>query len=99
MRISLEKLTAEAEATGFRPDVLEKVAHLIGLLDAIRSHPFLKGKLVLKGGTALNLDLLMDEGVVDSSILTDDEALQQRIQSQPLLEWKALNVRRHKGLS
>jgi hypothetical protein len=55
MKISLEKLTAEAEATGFRPDVLEKVAHLLGLLDAIQSHPFLKDKLVLKGGTALNL--------------------------------------------
>src|SRR5208337_1410717 len=48
-------LTAQAEATGFRPDVLEKVAHLLGLLDALQSHPFLKGKLVLKGGTALNL--------------------------------------------
>ncbi len=55
MKISLEKLAAEAEVTGFRPDVLEKVAHLLGLLDAIRSHPFLKDKLVLKGGTALNL--------------------------------------------
>jgi hypothetical protein len=55
MKISTEKLAAEAEATGFRPDVLEKVFHLLGLLDAIRSHPFLKGKLVLKGGTALNL--------------------------------------------
>jgi predicted nucleotidyltransferase component of viral defense system len=55
MRISPEKLAAEAEATGFRPDVLEKAAHLLGLLDAVRSHPYLKGKLVLKGGTALNL--------------------------------------------
>lgn len=53
--ISLEKLTAQAEATGFRPDVLEKVAHLLELLDALNSHPFLKGKLALKGGTALNL--------------------------------------------
>ncbi len=52
MIISLEKLSAEAEATGFRPDMLEKVAHLLNLLEAIRSHPFLKGKLVLKGGTA-----------------------------------------------
>ncbi len=57
MRISPEKLAAEAEATGFRPDMLEKVAHLLGLLDALRSHPFLKGKLALKGGTALNLFL------------------------------------------
>jgi predicted nucleotidyltransferase component of viral defense system len=55
MKISLQRLSAEAEATGFRPDMLEKVAHLLNLLDAIRSHPFLKGKLVLKGGTALNL--------------------------------------------
>ena len=55
MKISPEKLAAEAEATGFRPDVLEKVARLLGLLDALRSHPFLKGKLALKGGTALNL--------------------------------------------
>ena len=55
MRISPGRLTAEAQATGFRPDVLEKVAHLLGLLDAMRSHPFLAGKLALKGGTALNL--------------------------------------------
>jgi hypothetical protein len=55
MKISLEKLTAQATSTGFRSDVLEKVAHLLGLLEALRSHPFLKGKLTLKGGTALNL--------------------------------------------
>jgi len=55
MRISAERLAAEVEATGFRADVLEKVAHLLGLLNAIQSHPILKGKLVLKGGTALNL--------------------------------------------
>lgn len=55
MRISHEKLLAQAESTNFRADVLEKVAHLLGLLNALRSHPFLKGKLVLKGGTALNL--------------------------------------------
>lgn len=55
MRISPEKLATEAAATGFREDILEKVAHLLGLLEAIQSHPFLKGKMVLKGGTALNL--------------------------------------------
>ena len=55
MKISPEKLAAESETTGFRPDVLEKIAHLLGLLDSLRSHPFLKGKLALKGGTALNL--------------------------------------------
>ncbi len=44
------------------------------------------------------LDLLLDKGEIDSTILTADEALQKRIQQQPLLEWKALNVRRHRGL-
>jgi predicted nucleotidyltransferase component of viral defense system len=55
MRLSQETLNAEAHTTGFRPEVLEKVLHLLNLLDGLRSHPFLKGKLVLKGGTALNL--------------------------------------------
>ena len=55
MRISPEKLAAEAEATGFRTDMLEKAARLLAVLDALRAHPGLKGKLVLKGGTALNL--------------------------------------------
>ncbi len=43
---------------GFRPEILEKVARLAGLLDSLRKHPFLKEKLVLKGGTALNLFIL-----------------------------------------
>ena len=55
MRISAEKLAAEAAATGFRADLLEKAARLLAVLDALRAHPGLKGKLVLKGGTALNL--------------------------------------------
>ena len=35
--------------------MLEKAVQLLGVLDALRNHPFLKNKLVLKGGTALNL--------------------------------------------
>jgi predicted nucleotidyltransferase component of viral defense system len=46
---------AEAADTGFRPEVLERVFQLLSLLESLRSHPFLKGRLVLKGGTALNL--------------------------------------------
>jgi predicted nucleotidyltransferase component of viral defense system len=45
------------------------------------------------------LDLLLDRGEIDPTLLTADTSLQQRIRSQPLLEWKALNVKRHKGLS
>lgn len=55
MKISKEKLRSEAAVTGFRAEILEKVIHLLNLLEGLRSHPFLKGRLVLKGGTALNL--------------------------------------------
>ena len=55
MRISPDRLISESEATGFQPEFLEKTFHLLALLDAIDSHPFLRGKLALKGGTALNL--------------------------------------------
>lgn len=55
MKISKQKLLREAAATEFRPEILEKVWYLMDLLDAINDHSFLKEKLVLKGGTALNL--------------------------------------------
>ena len=55
MKISREALLVEAEATGFRAEILEKVILLIHLLEGFRSHPFLKDRLALKGGTALNL--------------------------------------------
>ena len=55
MKISKERLETVAETTGFRAEVLEKVIHLLNLLDGFRSHPFLNNRLVLKGGTALNL--------------------------------------------
>ncbi len=45
------------------------------------------------------LDLLLDRGEIEPTILTDDASLQNRIREQPLLKWKALNVRHYKGLS
>jgi predicted nucleotidyltransferase component of viral defense system len=53
--ISREALLSEAVSTGFNANVLEKVIHLLGLLESLQRHPYLKGKLALKGGTALNL--------------------------------------------
>ncbi len=44
------------------------------------------------------LDLLLDRGVVDATLLTADADLQRRIQVQPLLEWKAINVKQHRGI-
>lgn len=55
MLISKEKLGFEAETTGFRPEILEKVIYLIHLLNQFSEHPYLKNRFVLKGGTALNL--------------------------------------------
>ena len=55
MKISLEQLTAEADATQLRADMLEKAVQLLAVLEAVCSHPHLEGRLVLKGGTALNL--------------------------------------------
>jgi predicted nucleotidyltransferase component of viral defense system len=43
------------ETRVFYPSVVEKVARLCRLLSDIRVHPFLGPRLVLKGGTALNL--------------------------------------------
>ena len=44
-----------AAQTGFQAEPLEKTLHLLELLEAMRSHPFLSGRLALKGGTAINL--------------------------------------------
>ena len=55
MRISQQRLTVIAAQTGFRAEIVEKVLQLLHLLQAVNTHPFLKGKLALKGGTALNL--------------------------------------------
>jgi len=55
VNLSRERLIQVAEQTGFRPEVLEKAIRLLGLLDGFRSHPFLKDRMALKGGTALNL--------------------------------------------
>ncbi|MEQ8845606.1 MAG: nucleotidyl transferase AbiEii/AbiGii toxin family protein [Phycisphaerales bacterium] len=57
MNLSRERLLAESASLSFRPEILEKVARLLSLLEAIRKHPNLKERVALKGGTALNLFL------------------------------------------
>ena len=57
MTLSSSDLQREAASAGFQTEPLEKVYRLLGLLQSLRSHPFLKRRLVLKGGTALNLFL------------------------------------------
>ena len=55
MKFSSSEILPTAGFTGFRVEMVEKVLHLLNLLNALNSHPFLKGKWVLKGGTALNM--------------------------------------------
>jgi len=43
------------------------------------------------------LDRLLDDGQIEPQLLTDDEGMMDRIRSHPLLQWKAVNVRKHKG--
>ena len=46
-----------SEKTGFHKDIIEKVHRLIVILEFINSNAFLRERLVLKGGTALNLTI------------------------------------------
>ncbi|MBN2541657.1 nucleotidyl transferase AbiEii/AbiGii toxin family protein [bacterium] len=58
MKFSSSEVWQAVEATGFKADMIEKVLHLLNLLNSLNSHPFLKGKWVLKGGTVLNMFIL-----------------------------------------
>lgn len=55
MKISKERLLKEQKTTGYRQEMIEKVVWLIHVLNAISEDSFLKTRLALKGGTALNL--------------------------------------------
>ena len=55
VNLSLQDLQAEAASTGFPLETKDKVIRLINLLNAFQSHPFIKDRMALKGGTALNL--------------------------------------------
>lgn len=55
MNLQLEDLIIQAGSMGFRAEIVEKVIQLIGLLNELFDNSFLRQRLVLKGGTALNL--------------------------------------------
>jgi predicted nucleotidyltransferase component of viral defense system len=44
------------------------------------------------------LDRLAEAGEVEASLLTEDPVLRDRIAAQPMLRWKAMHVRRFRGL-
>jgi len=53
--------------------------------------------LPLSGGEMEFLTRLLDDGEIAPDILTNDSEMQERIRANPGLQWKALNVRRHRG--
>jgi predicted nucleotidyltransferase component of viral defense system len=55
--MNLTPQAREVAATGFPGETLEKVFRLMSLLDGLNAHPFLKQRVALKSGTALNLFL------------------------------------------
>jgi predicted nucleotidyltransferase component of viral defense system len=55
MNLRQEDLQNIAKTAGFRPEILEKVIRLIELLNEFFDNSYLKKRLALKGGTALNL--------------------------------------------
>ena len=57
MTVDADQISQAAGTTGFDPTTLEKVLRLKELLGEFYRHPFLKDRLVLKGGTAINLFL------------------------------------------
>ncbi len=55
LRISDQQLKQEAKSRGYRPEMVEKVYHLLELLEEFMAVPYLADRLALKGGTAINL--------------------------------------------
>lgn len=55
LKISDFELRQDAKARGYRPEMLEKVYHLLHLLEEFMAVPYLSERLALKGGTAINL--------------------------------------------
>lgn len=53
--MSKDLLLRDARANNYKPEILEKVYRLLITLDQFMSVPYLRERLVLKGGTALNL--------------------------------------------
>ncbi len=90
--IDRQFLLAQANSTGFRPEVLEKVYHLLTLLNELCQHPFLKDRFALKGGTALNLFLFslprlsVDIDLNYIGAISRDEMLKDRPQVEAAIE-------------
>ncbi len=104
MKFGAEEIQETAAALGFRPDSLEKAFRLLSLLETLRSNAFLRPRVALKGGTALNLFLFdvprlsvdIDLNYVGArdraTMLADKPKMEQAVQAVCAREW--LTVKR-----
>jgi predicted nucleotidyltransferase component of viral defense system len=80
-----------SEKTGFHKDVIEKVHRLTAILEYINSNAFLRDRLVLKGGTALNLTIFnlprlsVDIDLDFHSYASREKVLEERVKVKELL--------------
>jgi len=109
MVITRRRVEQVARDSGFRPGTVEKVLRLrvgkdSGSSDAGTMQRELDAKLSGVGerliawrpAEQLFLDRLHDQGEVDAEALHPDPAMHERIQNQPMLQWKAQDVREHR---
>lgn len=100
MKLDAGQLGRLADELGFQSEALEKVVQLVDLLDALRSHPFLADRLVLKGGTAINIFVLdMPRLSVDIDLNYTGSAELEAMQTErPALELAIQAVCERQGL-
>lgn len=55
MQISKQELIKKSRLQGYKPDMLEKVYRMMAIFQQMMAVPYFQERLVLKGGTALNL--------------------------------------------
>jgi hypothetical protein len=79
-------------AEGQAPDCDDLLARIVGTLQPVR-----ESLLAWSAGERTFLDRLLDEGDIAPEHLHADRAVQDRVRMQPMLRWKAQNVREHRG--
>lgn len=101
MKFALAEIREVAETTGFRMEMVEKVLHLLNLLSTLNSHPFLRGKWALKGGSALNvflLDLPRISVDIDLNYIAESDR-EQMLADRPKIDQAAQAVFSREGFS
>jgi len=99
--ISKERLVKEQKNTGYRQEIIEKVVWLMHVLSAISEDSYLKSRLVLKGGTALNLfyfplpRLSVDADFNYIGAISIDDMLRER----PIIEERIKKILQRLGLT